>query len=60
MALGDYETDLDLINWAGVGAVMANAPEFVLAKAPRLAPENDQAGVAQMIEEFVLKGTQEP
>jgi len=60
LALGDYETDLDLINWAGVGAVMANAPEFVLAKAPRLAPENDQAGVAQMIEEFVLKGTQEP
>jgi Cof subfamily protein (haloacid dehalogenase superfamily) len=55
LALGDYETDLALINWAGVGAVMRNAPDFVLAQAPRVAPENDQAGVAQMIDQFVLK-----
>lgn len=54
MALGDYETDLEVIRWAGVGAVMANAPDFVRARAPLLAPENDQAGVAQMIEEYVL------
>ena len=54
MALGDYETDLEVIHWAGVGAVMANAPDFVRAKAPLLAPDNDQAGVAQMIEEYVL------
>lgn len=54
LALGDYETDLDLINWAGIGAVMANAPEFVRAKAPLIAPANDQAGVAQMIETHVL------
>jgi len=54
MALGDYETDLEVICWAGVGAVMANAPDFVRAKAPLLAPDNDQAGVATMIEEYVL------
>jgi Cof subfamily protein (haloacid dehalogenase superfamily) len=54
MALGDYETDLELINWAEVGVVMANAPDFVRAKAPLLAPTNDQAGVAQMIETHVL------
>lgn len=54
LALGDYETDLELIKWAEVGAVMANAPEFVLAKAPLVAPANDQAGVAQMIETYVL------
>ena len=53
LALGDYETDLELIHWAGVGAVMANAPDFVRAKAPLLAPENDQAGVARMIERYV-------
>jgi len=58
MALGDYETDLPLINWAGVGAVMGNAPDFVLDQAPRLAPENDQAGVAYMIDKFVLKDSQ--
>jgi hydroxymethylpyrimidine pyrophosphatase-like HAD family hydrolase len=34
--------------------VMANAPDFVRAKAPLLAPTNDQAGVAQMIETHVL------
>ncbi len=54
MALGDYETDLELINWAGLGAVMSNAPAFVRAKAPLLAPSNDQAGVAQMIENHIL------
>jgi len=54
MALGDYETDLELINWAGIGAVMANAPEFVRAKAPLIAPANNQAGVARMIETRIL------
>jgi Cof subfamily protein (haloacid dehalogenase superfamily) len=54
MALGDYETDLDLINWAGMGAVMGNAPDFVKARAPRIAPDNDLAGVAAMIEQHVL------
>lgn len=53
MALGDYETDLELVDWAGIGAVMANAPEFVRANAPLIAPANDQAGVAQMIETHV-------
>jgi hydroxymethylpyrimidine pyrophosphatase-like HAD family hydrolase len=54
LALGDYETDLDLIIWAGIGAVMGNAPDFVRDKAPLLAPANDQAGVARMIERYVL------
>lgn len=54
LALGDYETDLELIRWAGVGAVMANAPEFVREQAPILAPTNDQDGVARMIDEYVL------
>lgn len=54
MALGDYETDLELICWAGIGAVMANAPEFVRDQAPLVAPANDEAGVAQMIDSYVL------
>ena len=54
LALGDYETDLELINWAGIGVVMGNAPDFVRDKAPLLAPTNDQAGVARMIEKYVL------
>jgi Cof subfamily protein (haloacid dehalogenase superfamily) len=54
MALGDYETDLELINWAGIGAVMGNAPDFVKARAPRLAPDNDLSGVAVMIERFAF------
>jgi len=58
MAMGDYETDLELINWAGTGIVMENAPEYVRAKAPLIGPSNDQAGVAQMIETYVLKSLQ--
>jgi hypothetical protein len=45
---------LELINWAGIGVVMGNAPDFVRDKAPLLAPTNDQAGVARMIEKYVL------
>jgi hydroxymethylpyrimidine pyrophosphatase-like HAD family hydrolase len=56
MALGDYETDLELIQWAGVGIVMGNAPATVKEQAPCIAPSNDHAGVATMLIRHVLKG----
>lgn len=54
LALGDYESDLEVVNWAGCGAIMGNALPLVKAKAPRIAPSNDQCGVAWMIDEYVL------
>jgi len=56
MALGDYETDLEVIEWAGLGAVMQNAPSAVRARVGIVAPSNDDAGVAQMLNRYVLQG----
>jgi Cof subfamily protein (haloacid dehalogenase superfamily) len=56
MALGDHESDYDLIQWAGVGAVMANAKLFLKTDAPLIAPSNEEGGVAIMIQKYVLKG----
>lgn len=54
MALGDHESDLDLIKWAGVGAIMANAKIYLKTIAPRIAPSNDCNGVAKMIQSYAL------
>jgi Cof subfamily protein (haloacid dehalogenase superfamily) len=56
MALGDHESDYDLIQWAGVGAVMANAKLFLKTDAPLIAPSNEEGGVAIMIQKYALKG----
>lgn len=55
MALGDHESDMELIQWAGVGAFMSNGDAAMKAKAPLLAPSNDVCGVAVMIEKYALK-----
>jgi len=54
LALGDYDTDVELIQWAGVGALMKNAPESLKAKITLIAPSNDDQGVAHMIKTHVF------
>jgi Cof subfamily protein (haloacid dehalogenase superfamily) len=60
MALGDYDTDLDLIRWAGIGAVMGNAPDEMKAQVPLVAPSSDEGGVAFMLKRYVLNGESGP
>lgn len=55
MALGDHESDLSLIEWAGVGAMMANGQSQLKSKAPLIAPSNENDGVAQMIHAYALQ-----
>jgi Cof subfamily protein (haloacid dehalogenase superfamily) len=55
LALGDNETDLDVVRWAGFGAIMANGPHSVKIQAPHIAPGNQEAGVAHIINKFLLK-----
>lgn len=55
MALGDHESDIELIQWAGVGALMANADPALKKRAPLIAPSNEACGVAAIIEEYALK-----
>jgi Cof subfamily protein (haloacid dehalogenase superfamily) len=56
MAIGDGENDLEMLQLAGLGVAMGNAPESVKAVAKAVVSSNDQDGVAEAIRRFVLKG----
>jgi Cof subfamily protein (haloacid dehalogenase superfamily) len=54
MAIGDQSNDLSMIQHAGIGVAMGNAPDIVKAQANFIAPPIDQDGAAEAIERFVL------
>ena len=54
MAFGDGENDIEMIEYAGFGVAMGNACPGAKAAADYVAPGNDQEGVAQTIEKFLL------
>lgn len=53
VALGDMPNDLAMLRWAGTSYAMANAHPTVLEVADRVAPANDEDGVAQVLEELL-------
>lgn len=54
MVFGDNTNDAPMLRAAGWPVVMGNAEECVKPLARILAPDNDHAGVGQVIEEYVL------
>lgn len=54
MAFGDGTNDLKMLQTVGVGIAMENAVDSVKAVADDIAPSNDEEGVAQIIEKYVL------
>lgn len=54
MAVGDSPNDLDMIKYAGFGVAMRNAVEEVKKYAHYITSSNDDDGVAEVIEKFVL------
>jgi hypothetical protein len=54
MAVGDSPNDLDMIRYAGFGVAMGNAVEEVKKCARYITRSNDDDGVAEVIEKFVL------
>lgn len=54
MAFGDGENDISMIEKAGIGIVMENGEEKLKEMADYIAPSNDEAGVAQILEQLVL------
>jgi Cof subfamily protein (haloacid dehalogenase superfamily) len=56
MVVGDNFNDLDMIEAAGLGVAMANAPSAVRSRARWVAPDVEADGLAVAIERFLLGG----
>ncbi|NJL84822.1 MAG: HAD family phosphatase [Leptolyngbyaceae cyanobacterium SM1_1_3] len=54
MTIGDNFNDLEMIQYAGIGVAMGEAPDEVKAAADWIAPSVEQHGVAAAIEKFLL------
>jgi len=54
MVIGDNFNDLEMIQYAGIGVAMGNAPDEVQAIADWIAPDVEQDGVVAAIEKFLL------
>lgn len=52
IAFGDGENDLEMLDWAGYGIAMSNAPLSVVSSAGRTRFSNDEDGIARWLEEF--------
>jgi Cof subfamily protein (haloacid dehalogenase superfamily) len=55
LALGDGENDIEMIQQAGIGVAVANAMQAVKDAADYVVASNDEDGVAEAVERFVLK-----
>lgn len=54
MAIGDQLNDLEMLEWAGLGVAMGNAVAGIQEVADVVTGSNEEAGVAQAIERYIL------
>lgn len=54
MTIGDNFNDLPMLRLAGLGVAMGNAPEAVKTEAKTITKSNNEHGVAEAVEKFVL------
>jgi Cof subfamily protein (haloacid dehalogenase superfamily) len=54
-AIGDYLNDLEMLEFAGLSAAVANAHPCVRNTANMVVSSNERGGVSEFIQEFVLK-----
>ncbi|WP_421658795.1 Cof-type HAD-IIB family hydrolase [Leptothermofonsia sp. ETS-13] len=54
MVIGDNFNDVEMIEYAGIGVAMGNAPEGVQARADWVAPDVEVDGAAVAIKKFLL------
>ena len=55
MAIGDSFNDLEMIQYAGVGVAMGNARPEIKEQADIVTVTNEEDGVAEAIERYVLR-----
>jgi HAD superfamily hydrolase (TIGR01484 family) len=56
VAFGDHINDVEMLRFAGLGVAMGNASADARAAADRVAPTNDEDGIAAVLEEIGLAG----
>ena len=54
MAFGDGYNDVSMIKYAGFGVAMGNAKDVVKENADYIAPSNDEDGIVEVLNKFVL------
>ena len=59
IAIGDTDIDIPMLEYAGLGVAMANAAPHVLDAADIICPSNEEGGVADVIEQYILEGAYE-
>jgi Cof subfamily protein (haloacid dehalogenase superfamily) len=59
-AIGDNTNDAEMVGWAGFGVAMRNAPEALKSVASYVTGAIGEAGVAQVIERFVIGKEEAP
>jgi hypothetical protein len=59
-AMGDYLNDLEMVKWAGLSGAPANAAPEVAAAATVQVASNEDEGVAEFINRYVLGGLAAP
>ena len=55
IACGDGMNDITMIDYAGLGVAMENAQDALRSRADYITDTNDNDGVAEVIEKFILK-----
>lgn len=53
-AMGDYDNDIEMLQWAGLGIAMGNAEEHVKQIAGAVTTSNEQDGVAHAVMNYLL------
>jgi Cof subfamily protein (haloacid dehalogenase superfamily) len=53
IGIGDGFNDLPMIEYAGLGVAMGNAPDAIKAKADYVTLSNDEDGIAHVIDKFI-------
>jgi len=54
-AIGDYLNDVEMVQWAGIGAAMANSVREVRAVSDIQVASNEEAGVAEFIDYLIAR-----
>lgn len=56
LAFGDEQNDLPMLDYAGTGYAMENAPDVVRRQAKLIAPANTQCGLASIVNLYLNEG----